>query len=300
MHLPDSFYTSRQLVDLVENQTSYELEDSAMHIFETHLAAEKVQLQFGNPVLASMFQGKKIMHLRNKPAFDFLPGESLILPTNEKMCIDFPEARANNPTRCLAIEIGKDSLAYVVQLMNEHMARTDGEIWKLSDYNFHFTNDHSIYQILQRLVYLYTENHPSKDFFVANMLQELIIRILQTNVREAYKQNAKELSNSHRLAHIIQFIRDHISRPLTIKELSEKACMSESHFYKVFKQEMGISPTDFINQERINKAIKLLEDPSCNLTDVFLSCGFTNRSYFNRMFKRMKGMSPSQFRCRFI
>ena len=57
MRLPDSFYTSRKLVDLVENQTSYELEDSAMHIFETHLRAESVQLQFGTPVLASMFQG---------------------------------------------------------------------------------------------------------------------------------------------------------------------------------------------------------------------------------------------------
>ncbi|MEO0573180.1 MAG: AraC family transcriptional regulator [Bacteroidota bacterium] len=300
MHLPKAFYTSRKLVDLVENQTSYELEDSAMHIFETHLKAERVQLQFGTPVLASMFEGKKVMHLRDKPAFEFLPGESLILPANEMMCIDFPEAREDNPTRCLAMEIGEDRLKRVISFMNDRMGRCDGQEWNLMDYNFHFTNDTSIYQILQRLVYLYTENHPSKDFFVSNMVQELIVRILQANVRKTFETQTRELSGTKRLAYIVQYVRKNIRNPLSIKELSEKACMSESHFYKVFKQEMGISPIDFINTERIQKAMELLQDPSINLTEVFLESGFTNRSYFNRMFKRQKGISPSNYRNRFI
>ncbi|MEM8928661.1 MAG: AraC family transcriptional regulator [Bacteroidota bacterium] len=300
MQLPDSFYKSRKLVDLVENQTSYELEDSAMHIFETHLRAERVQLQFGTPVLASMFQGKKVMHLRDKPSFEFLPGESLILPANELMSIDFPEAREDNPTRCLAMEIGEERLTRVIQLMNEHMTRTDGQEWNLMDYNFHFTNDRGIYQILQRLVYLYTENHPSKDFFVSNMVQELIVRILQANVRKTYRTEAEELAGGKRLAYVVHHIRENIRNPLTIKELSQKACMSESHFYKVFKQEMGISPTDFINEERVHRAAQLLKDASFNLTEVFLASGFTNRSYFNRLFKRFKGISPSTYRNRFV
>ncbi|MEN1786011.1 MAG: AraC family transcriptional regulator [Bacteroidota bacterium] len=298
--LPDTFFQTRKLVDLVENKTSYELEDSAMHIFETHLRAKQVQLQFGTPVLASMFQGKKIMHLRDKDPFEFLPGESLILPADEPMNIDFPEARADNPTRCLAMEIGPHRLNKVIDFMNERMTRIDGSAWNLMDYNFHFTNDHSIYQILQRLVYLYTENHPSKDFFVTNMIQELVIRILQVNSRKTYQDNTQALASSKRLAYIVQYVRENLRSPLSVKVLSEKACMSESHFYKVFKQEMGLSPTDFINQERIRRASQLLEDPCCNLTEVFLACGFTNRSYFNRMFKRLKGISPNAYRNRFV
>ena len=299
MRLSDSFYKTRKLVDLIENQTSYELEDSAMHIFETHARAESVELQFNSPVLASMFQGKKVMHLRDRSSFDFLPGESLILPSNELMCIDFPEAREDNPTRCLAMEIGEERLSRVVGLMNERMTRIDGEEWSLMDYNFHFTNDHGIHRILQRLVYLYTEDHPSKDFFVSNAVQELIVRILQSNVRKKYEKNTKDLSRNHRLAFIAAYIRQNLRNPLTIKELSEKACMSESHFFKVFKQEMGMSTTDFINSERIKKAVELLENQHCNLTEVFLECGFTNRSYFNRIFKRLKGISPSIYRKRF-
>ncbi len=299
IHLSDSFYRSRKLVDLVENQTSYELEDSAMHIFETHRRAEKVELQFGSPVLASMFQGKKVMHLRDRSSFDFLPGESLILPSQEMMRIDFPEAGEDNPTRCLAIEISEERLRSVVRLMNERMTRIDGEEWSILDYNFHFTNDHGIYRILQRLVYLYTENHPSKDFFVSNAVHELIVRILQSNARKKYQKNAKDLSGNHRLAYVVQYIRENLRNSLSIKELSDKACMSESHFYKVFKQEMGMSTSDFINEERIKKAVLMLENPNSNLTEVFLACGFTNRSYFNRVFKKLKGISPTSYKKRF-
>ena len=104
------------------------------------------------------------------------------------------------------MEISQERLLHVVRLMNEKMTRIDGEEWTLLDYNFHFTNDHGIYRILQRLVYLYTENHPSKDFFVSNALQELIIRILQSTVRKNYEKNTKEMSGNHRLAFIVEYI----------------------------------------------------------------------------------------------
>jgi len=296
MQLSNSFYAKRKLVDLVENQTSYELENSAMHIFETHKRAEAVALRFNSPVLASMFQGKKIMHLKDEPKFEFLPGESLILPSNELMIIDFPEARKTNPTRCLAMEIGEERIEQVVQLMNEQMTRTDGATWDVMDYNFHFTNDAGIYQILQRLVYLYTENHPSKNFFVSNMVQELIVRILQTNVRKSYQTDAHSLSGTHRFAFLTTYIQEHLRENLNVKDLSEQCCMSESNFYRVFKQEMGISPVDYINQLRIEKAKVLIKENECDLTEIFLSCGFKNRSYFNRTFKKYVGLTPNSFR----
>ncbi|GAA0871111.1 hypothetical protein GCM10009117_02560 [Gangjinia marincola] len=300
MHLSQHFYEQRKVTQLVENQTSYTLDDTAMHVFETHQAAAQVELQFSTPVLASMFKGKKVMHLRDQQSFDFLPGESLILPAGEVMCIDFPNATLSDPTQCLAMEISEDRIQSVVQHMNERMTKTDGREWNVMDYNFHFTNDEGIYQILQRLVYLFTENHPAKDLFVSNMVQELIIRILQANSRKAYQKLALEKSSSQRFTHVIQYIKKHLSRTISIKELSDQACMSESNFYKVFKQEMGLSPVDFINQERINKAVDLLKGREANLTEIFMACGFSSRSYFNRVFKRYYDLSPGDFRQQFV
>lgn len=300
MQLSERFFKDRKLEHLVENQTSYTLNNAAMHVFETHLQAERVLLQFDQPVLASMLIGKKVMHLRDKKSFDFLPGESLILPSNEMMCIDFPEADQDNPTRCLAMAISDEKIRRVIGFMNETMPKHDGSEWSFVDYNFHFTNDASIYGIIQRLLYLFTENHPSKDFFVDNMLQELIVRILQGSRRETIGQNASKLAGHNRLAYAIDYISSHLNENLSVGELSKKACMSESHFHKTFKEELGVTPIEYINSERIKMAVKLLQDPNKKIKEIYLECGFENRSYFNRLFKRKIKASPGEYQSKFM
>ncbi|MEC8883310.1 MAG: AraC family transcriptional regulator [Bacteroidota bacterium] len=130
------------------------------------------------------------------------------------------------------------------------------------------------------------------------MLQELIVRILQTNNRKIYTDKALKLSNDNRLAFIIQYIREHLHESLSVETLSKKACMSESNFYRVFKNELGISPVDFINTERIKLAVSLLQDPNKKIKNVYLECGFESRSYFNRVFKRMNQISPGAFQAK--
>ena len=295
MLLPDTFYKDRKLETLVENKTSYTLNQAEVHVYETHQQAERVLLQFDYPVLASMIQGKKVMHLKDRESFPFFPGESLILPANQLMAIDFPAAREKNPTRCLAMTISEEKLKETLQMMNEMMPKADGKEWNMMDYNYHFTNDSGIYQILQRLLFLFSENHSMKDVFVDNMLNELIIRILQANSFRIYQDQSKQLSSSHRLAYVMQYIKDNLDKSLSIEELSAQACMSKSHFYRVFKDELGISPVDYINRERIRLATRLMKDKSRNIKDVYLSCGFESRSYFNRVFKKIQKVSPGKF-----
>lgn len=295
MLLSKNFFDNRRLETLVENQTSYTLQSAEMHIFETHQAADKVLLKFNQPVLASMLEGKKVMHLDSKQAFDFLPGESLILPADELMCIDFPEAKMYNPTRCLAMAISEEKIKETVSLLNESRAKTDGE-WQFTDYNFHFTNDVAIQQILSRLLFLFTENHPSKDLFADFMLRELIIRILQAETKKLYTEKALELESTHRLAYIINYIKKNLDQDLNIKDLSKKLHMSESNFHRVFKNELNISPIDFINNERIKLATSLLRDTGKKIKEIYMECGFNSLSYFSRLFKKKEKVSPKAYR----
>lgn len=295
IQLSKDFLKGRRLETLVENQTSFTMNNAAMHVFETHEQANSVLLKFEQPVLASMIQGKKIMHLRDYESFDFLPGESLVLPANERMCIDFPEAMAKNPTRCLAMAISEDKINKILQFMNENMPKDTKEDWGLMDYNFHFVNDRGIFQIIQRLLFLFSEEHPSKDFFVDNMLRELIIRILQTNERKIYSSATLSLKKESRLTEVIRYIRDNLHKSLHVNVLSKIACMSPSHFYRTFKLELGISPVEFINNERIKLAVSLLQDPKRSIKGVYLDCGFESRSYFNRVFKNRQNVAPGEY-----
>lgn len=295
MQLSSTFYRERKLQQLVENQTSYTLQHAEMHVFETHTEASRVLLEFRQPVLASMLEGKKVMHLQDRPAFDFLPGETLILPPSEQMCIDFPEANMDNPTRCLAMTISEDKIREIVMMLNEQLPKADAQEWRFTDYNFHFTNDIAIQQIIHRLLFLFTENHPSKDLFADYMLRELVIRILQTETRALYSHSTMELSSDSRLAYIIQFIRENLEQPLTVEDLSKRVYMSESNFHRVFKNELGISPIDFINNERIKRAAALLNDPRRKVKDIYMECGFNSLSYFIRLFKRKNKLSPKEY-----
>lgn len=296
LSLSSSYASKRKLETLVENRTIHTLNNAELNIFETHQKAEEVLLKFPDPVLASMLTGKKVMHLRDLDSFEFLPGESVILPGNELMCIDFPEATTQNPTQCLALAFSPELIKSTIQVLNERAPKQEGKEWNMTDYNFHFTNDIAIQQILQRLIFIFAENHPSKDIFADSLLQELLIRIVQAESKGLHLKNANGSCTDDRISFIIKFIKENITKQLSVEELSEKAYMSESSFYRIFKNEMGISPNDFITDERIRIAENVLKRQKTSIKEAFLASGFSSFSYFCRVFKKRKKLSPSEYK----
>ncbi|MCP9236161.1 AraC family transcriptional regulator [Lewinella sp. JB7] len=286
---------TKSLQTLIENRTMYSLQKVELNLFETYQTTAAVALRFDRPVLASMIRGRKIMHLRQEPGFAFLPGESILLPAGEPVVIDFPDATSKQPTKCLALEIDAEEMRQVAQLMNERRPRTDGAEWSAADYNFHFAHDPAITQLLQRLVYLCAENHPSKDLFVNMLLRELLIRVMESESRQHHLRHAERDAGQNPIDCVITYVRNNLDRKLTVGELSRLACMSESGFYRSFKNEVGCSPVEFINAERLRLAANLLLDPSRSIREVALRCGFNSVSYFTRVFGECYGNSPGAY-----
>lgn len=295
LSLPEHYRRGQRLQTLVENQTTYTVAQAEMSIFETHQQAERVLLTFDAPVLASMVHGKKVMHLRDQAPFPFLPGESLVMPSGEPMCIDFPEAHLNRPTKCLAMTIDPAAIAQVVERMNEQLPKADGGIWNAWSSNYCFTNDTAIHRIIHRMIYLFAEDHPSKDLFIGMALQELLVRILQAESRDELLIGKGNSGPSERMTHVVHFIRQHLREKLSVEALARVSNMSSSHFARTFKAETGMSPVDFINEQRLQMAAGLLRDKQRRIGEVYLECGFNSPSYFNRQFKRRFGCSPKAF-----
>ena len=292
---------SRKLELVVENRTAYTLDNAELNIYETHQAAQNVELTFSNPVLASMIRGKKVMHLTNSPSFDFFPGESVIVPANQTMRIDFPEANSNNPTQCLALAISPTKIRTIVETLNEHSPLVDNnEGWQFANDNFYFTNEAAIHQLIGRLIYLFTENNAAKDYFANLVLQELIVRLMQTKARMVLSTNLQQLANTNRLAYAIKYVQENIHRNLTIKDLADKACMSEPNFFRCFKQQYGITPVEYINQQRIQLAMKLLYNTSYSVSDICFACGYNNLNYFQKVFKKAAGDTPANYRKKIV
>ena len=290
---------NRKISTLVENRTIYSSEYSELNIFETHKVAEKVSLAFNAPIIASMLTGKKVMHLKDMPSFDFVPGESVVIPTKKELIIDFPVASIEDPTQCLALAIDPTKINEIATNFNQHVAiENENNNWNIANLSSHLKNQEEVDYLIKRLVHTFTNNSKSKDALLDLMIQELIIRLLQTNAKQSILTNLDNLYNDTRIGTVIKFIKDNLTdKKLDINSLANKAHMSSSHFHKKFKDTLGVSPIDYINEERIKFSKKLLsEEKNIQINDVAFKSGFNSVSYFNRQFKKHELIKPSQFK----
>ncbi|MFC0264694.1 AraC family transcriptional regulator [Fontibacter flavus] len=287
----------KDLKTLVENRTTYTLHDCELNIFETHQEAKAVNLCFGDLVLTTMLKGKKVMHLFDKPGFDYLPGESVIVPPNEVMKIDFPEAKMDNPTQCIALSISKEMIENTFNLLNERLPNKElTKEWGLDLSYFHLINTNDLSEIINRFIKIgVKERSKEKDLIASFALKELLIRLTQTQAREMLEKTYITLAGSNRLAYIVDFIKENIRENFTLDQLSEKACMSKAHFSRTFKSELGLSPMEFILKERLKLARQYLKIGSYQIQEVCFMAGFNNITYFIRAFKSEFGMTPKVF-----
>jgi AraC-like DNA-binding protein len=93
----------------------------------------------------------------------------------------------------------------------------------------------------------------------------------------------------------LKFILQNFQKKISIKDLLEVTNMSNTSFYAAFKQTYRMPFKDYLLNIRVGYACKLLTDPSQNISGIAYDSGFENISNFNRQFKRIKGITPSQF-----
>ena len=289
---------TRKLSTLIENRTTYNAEYAELNIYETHAVANKVNLKFDFPIIASMLTGKKIMHIDGLEAFDFFPGESVVMPRHQEMVIDFPIATSLKPTQCLALGIDALKISEVVQKFNCLVAiENENNQWEIDDIPSHLINNVDVNHLIERLTYTFTNNNKSKDVLLDLMIQELIVRLLQTKAKSLLINDLDEIFNDTRIGTVIKYIKENLTnRDLSVDLLAEKAHMSISHFHKQFKNTLGISPIDYVNAEKIKFSKTLIKSSKdFRLAEIAYQSGFNNISYFNRQFKKHEMITPTQF-----
>jgi AraC-like DNA-binding protein len=292
---PPALSKESSLKTLVENRTIFSLEHCELNVFETYEQSDLVSLKFSELVVTSMLRGKKVMHLFDDPGFDYLPGETVIVPQNVEMRIDFPEASSNNPTQCIALAIDVDVISQTLDYLNEKYPKEGtSESWKLDYRNYFFYNDREMASIMNKLIKECMGDSLAKDAIADLTLKELIIRIIQSQNLKSLDSSSVSNQNSP-IAPVLTYIKDNIDKSISLKELSEKACMSSTSFYRSFKRELGMSPIKYILNEKIKYAKKLLSNPRNNVSQVSYAAGFDDCNYFIRLFKRHEGVTPKQY-----
>ncbi|MBI1927481.1 helix-turn-helix transcriptional regulator [Candidatus Poribacteria bacterium] len=100
-----------------------------------------------------------------------------------------------------------------------------------------------------------------------------------------------------RIQRALDFIHTHYyEHHLSLKQIARKACLSDSHFCRHFRREVGMSCVQYLNHFRITRAKPLLSESKQTITAIASAIGFDNLTHFERVFKQIVGQTPSEYR----
>lgn len=135
--------------------------------------------------------------------------------------------------------------------------------------------------------YLQKEKHTQQPFedLLLNVFNEFRKKQGKGKKMPAWAQELKDL------------IQDHIDTSLSLKELSKDLALNPSYLSREFSKHFdNLSFGEYIQKQRIEKAIELMATPSYSLTDIAYLTGFSDQSHFTRIFRKSTGISPSAYR----
>ncbi len=148
----------------------------------------------------------------------------------------------------------------------------------------------------RHLISLITEKlmQGSKSFNIKLSLAiyKLIISAVDT-IPEEYWQEFKIGSKINK---VLNYINQHLDESLTNEKLSGTVHMVPNSFARLFKQQTGQTPQDFIRKKRVENASRLLYHSDQSIKQISDECGFNDRYYFTRVFSREMGVSPARYR----
>jgi len=115
-------------------------------------------------------------------------------------------------------------------------------------------------------------------------------------LNEPYEEIMGKQGELNRLLPAIDYVSRNYAEPITIEKLASLCDISESHFMRVFKQQLNMTANTYVEQVRMFQAIELLKHGDASITQIALDCGFYDHSAFVKRFKKFTGTTPLHYR----
>jgi AraC family L-rhamnose operon transcriptional activator RhaR/AraC family L-rhamnose operon regulatory protein RhaS len=110
------------------------------------------------------------------------------------------------------------------------------------------------------------------------------------------RNSGASATNYLRIRPAVEYIEKNFNQKITVSQLSALLSVCDDHCIRLFKAAVSKTPTEYITDVRLRQGLKLLTDQKYSVQMISELCGFSNVSYFSRVFREKLGMTPSEFR----
>ncbi len=150
-------------------------------------------------------------------------------------------------------------------------------------------------QLFEEMKYEDSNHNSFSVFLKKKHLCEILINFFYDRENRNQKR-PQNLFGDQAVMDAAEYISSHYMKELTLEEVAGIGHMSTTYFSRKFKQETGIGVKEYIIQIRVREASVLLLETGKTIREIASLCGFDDSNYFTEVFKRVKGVSPSQYR----
>lgn len=145
---------------------------------------------------------------------------------------------------------------------------------------------------LEQLSRLEETASPYNEALSVHLFQGIMLKAL----RHGIKKERLEGKSADKVQFIANYISSHYQEEITLASAAEMAGFEKTYFSKLFRTITGFGFQDYLLQTRILAAEPLLKNPKLSINEIAEACGFSSGNYFGDVFRRYRGISPSEYR----
>ncbi|MEO6290808.1 MAG: AraC family transcriptional regulator [Ginsengibacter sp.] len=207
-------------------------------------------------------------------------GDFFVIPMNTSHTYTADE---NNPWTIYWIHFKGSSSNLLIELFNKQLNGYKGFI-KYNEQSIHLFNE--MYNQLER-------GYGIDNLIYCNMC---LGYFLTTMIYNDMHDTRSQLKHKDVLDKAVDFLGDNISEILTLEKMASAVNLSPSYFSFLFKKKTGFSPIEYFNHLKIQKACQYLLFTDLRVREIALELGIDDPYYFTRMFTKVMGLSPNNYR----
>jgi AraC-like DNA-binding protein len=150
---------------------------------------------------------------------------------------------------------------------------------------------------IEKLIEFFThaQQNASGNPFVELGLKELTVLLKQIKEQRDTNPTTHPTKQTHPLSIVTDYIQKHLAESMNVETLAHIAHTSKPSLYRHFREKYALSPIEYINHERLTKAVRLMDTTTKSIQEIGQAVGFENTSYFIKLFHLRFGVTPKQY-----